>query len=245
MNHNMPCEIVRDLIPLVVDGAACKESRILVEKHALECAGCHQMMDDIRAEIKTERMDEENTKFIKFCQKMRKALSWHLLIKAFVAIVLVAGILVGGIAYTHNQMYNASMEIKPTEYSAAVDQEGFFMLKFKAPKNHKYFGDCLNFDQGICYYAPKISAWPQFLENLENNEIESYASTLQMKDGMLMYIEYEKSIVLDEESGQHVSKWEPRYTPIQELRLGTKKDYEVVYRAGDALPVVHIERGTY
>lgn len=68
---------------------------------------------------------------------------------------------------------------------------------------------------------------------------------LQMQDGILMYTAYEESTVLDEESGQYVSIWEPHYTPIQELRLGTKKDYEVVYRVGDELPVVHIERGTF
>ena len=37
LNQKMTCEIVRDLLPLYVDGACTESSRVLVQEHIQEC----------------------------------------------------------------------------------------------------------------------------------------------------------------------------------------------------------------
>jgi hypothetical protein len=75
MNHEEQCSIVRDLMPLVIDGVAGEASRALVEPHLAECPDCCRVMEDMRAGIKARASDvaiEENDKIIRFCLKLRK-----------------------------------------------------------------------------------------------------------------------------------------------------------------------------
>jgi len=39
---NMKCEVIRDLLPLYVDGVASEESRALIEEHLKTCEGCRE-----------------------------------------------------------------------------------------------------------------------------------------------------------------------------------------------------------
>lgn len=51
----MSCEIVRDLIPMYIDGAASDEAAQMVEKHIGECEDCRKYYDAcLRAEKKAK-----------------------------------------------------------------------------------------------------------------------------------------------------------------------------------------------
>ena len=52
----MNCEIVRDLIPLYIDGCCSEASALAVEEHIQTCDGCKRLLDDMRspAEIVTK-----------------------------------------------------------------------------------------------------------------------------------------------------------------------------------------------
>ena len=56
------CEVVRDLLPLYVDGVASEESRALIEEHLEECADCReyrrQLEEDLPLEAEPEFADE-------------------------------------------------------------------------------------------------------------------------------------------------------------------------------------------
>ncbi|MGN0747724.1 MAG: zf-HC2 domain-containing protein [Aristaeellaceae bacterium] len=52
MKYN--CEIVRDLMPLCVDGAASEPSRQMVVDHVLECRDCMQVYQEMRTEVPKE-----------------------------------------------------------------------------------------------------------------------------------------------------------------------------------------------
>ena len=39
---NMKCEVIRDLLPLYVDGVASEESRALIEEHLNTCEGSRE-----------------------------------------------------------------------------------------------------------------------------------------------------------------------------------------------------------
>ena len=52
MKYN--CDIVRDLMPLCVDGTASEPSRQMVVDHVLECRDCMQMYQEMRTEVPKE-----------------------------------------------------------------------------------------------------------------------------------------------------------------------------------------------
>lgn len=52
MKYN--CDIVRDLMPLCVDGTASEPSRQMVVDHVLECRDCMQMYQEMRTEVPRE-----------------------------------------------------------------------------------------------------------------------------------------------------------------------------------------------
>lgn len=70
------CNIVQDIIPLVIDRAACEDSRELVENHIAVCQDCRSkynamkadLPDTIRAEYESERQN-----FVDALKNVRKA----------------------------------------------------------------------------------------------------------------------------------------------------------------------------
>lgn len=49
----LPCEIVRDLLPLYQDQVCSGESKIAVEAHVMDCSACTAALKDIRKELNT------------------------------------------------------------------------------------------------------------------------------------------------------------------------------------------------
>lgn len=44
------CDIIRDLLPLYVDGVCSQESAKLVEEHLTDCQSCRELLDKLRGE---------------------------------------------------------------------------------------------------------------------------------------------------------------------------------------------------
>ena len=47
--NKIPCAIIKDLLPLYIDGLTSEETNALVEEHLAECDGCrltYQVMKD-------------------------------------------------------------------------------------------------------------------------------------------------------------------------------------------------------
>lgn len=47
----LPCELIRDLLPLYHDGVCSEESRVLVEEHLAQCADCKDFLHALDEEI--------------------------------------------------------------------------------------------------------------------------------------------------------------------------------------------------
>ena len=46
----LSCEVIRDLLPLYVEGLASDESNALVEEHLAGCAACRDELEAMRAD---------------------------------------------------------------------------------------------------------------------------------------------------------------------------------------------------
>lgn len=47
----MPCEVIRDLMPLYLDECCSDKSRLLVEEHLAECSACRKLMEEMQGEF--------------------------------------------------------------------------------------------------------------------------------------------------------------------------------------------------
>lgn len=73
----LECEVVRDLMPMVLDGTASEKSRAMVEEHTAECDPCREMFAEMRQEIDTKAERQRDTKLIRRLRRrrlMRRAL---------------------------------------------------------------------------------------------------------------------------------------------------------------------------
>lgn len=51
----LSCEIIKDLLPLYVDGDVSEESKNLIETHFVECNNCRELADQMQLNIKKEQ----------------------------------------------------------------------------------------------------------------------------------------------------------------------------------------------
>ena len=86
----IPCEVCRDLMPLVQDGVASPESEALVQAHMAVCPACRALRQGADAPAVPELPAPDDGKIL---QKLRRRYSTHLLLLAFVGIA--AGVALG------------------------------------------------------------------------------------------------------------------------------------------------------
>lgn len=87
---NLPCSVIRDLLPLYAEDLAGEESKALVEKHLVECADCKAALEDLK-EPKPVAVVEEAVPLQLMKQLMRKHTAfWCLLAACLVAAVVFA-----------------------------------------------------------------------------------------------------------------------------------------------------------
>ena len=94
MNKQINCEIIQDLMPLVLDDACSPGSRRAVEEHIAGCENCAEVFAAMKSEIPKPAADENGKKhFVKAMKKTRRK-TW-LMIGAFclAAILLSVGVM--------------------------------------------------------------------------------------------------------------------------------------------------------
>ena len=107
-DHETPCELIHDLLPLYADGAACSSSCRMVEEHLKNCPHCNErlrmMKDDehLRKAVDTAPPDDD----IDYMKKSRRTtiLIGSLIMVFF--IVFTGIMLILDIRHENDQMYN-------------------------------------------------------------------------------------------------------------------------------------------
>ncbi len=89
------CEIIKDLLPLYIDGVCSEDSKNAVEEHIKTCEDCKRELEDYRGEISAvERQEEEVIKKIssRWKKSKTKALFSGIFIMAVIAILGIAAL---------------------------------------------------------------------------------------------------------------------------------------------------------
>ena len=68
----IPCEVIRDLLPLYADDACSSESRQMVEEHLQDCPGCTQVLGRLRNRAIEADLIEEKNDVIEYGAKQLK-----------------------------------------------------------------------------------------------------------------------------------------------------------------------------
>ena len=92
MKHD--CDIVRDLMPMCIDGTASDKAKTMVEEHVQECPLCDKIYAEMKGETKIELpVQSASTEFVttvKKMQKQRKRRTWLTLLTGVIIAAVVA-----------------------------------------------------------------------------------------------------------------------------------------------------------
>jgi hypothetical protein len=84
----MDCNVVKDLIPLYIDGCCSEESEIIVKEHIQGCDGCKKLLEDMRAPSKMVTVSKAPIKFSKLNDWKASILQSVLLFVSFALITV-------------------------------------------------------------------------------------------------------------------------------------------------------------
>lgn len=74
MKNNVPCALVRDLVPLYAEDLVSDESKEELEAHVQECKECRAYYDRVTKDMECEKMEEvrQGTVEIDYMKKIRR-----------------------------------------------------------------------------------------------------------------------------------------------------------------------------
>lgn len=235
MNHtNFDCDVVRDLMPLVIDDAASGTSRGIVETHLKECPDCRKTMEEMRAELAERKVLPEDGDFVRFVKNTGKKLRRKKVIAMLSLVVGLVSLVIGIYAYLANNSRN--IDLTPENVVFALDEEGYLTVTHTIEGKYGYTGMGTGgiADSGILYFHMTRSMLPDYSGEKLTGTIQETMDWLCWNGEELCTVHMEAA-----ENAPENLPPESYYVyveePILELRVGTPEDYFVLYRAGDVL----------
>jgi len=125
MQHKIPCEMVRDILPLYVDGLTADETNNEVEQHMKDCDQCTAVCQDMKKEFACEKTETEGDgeKEINYLKKIRKNNHRKILIAMIGTIVLLLlslAVKLYIIGYPTDAYHVANMKIQGNAFICTV-----------------------------------------------------------------------------------------------------------------------------
>ena len=235
MNHtNFDCDVVRDLMPLVIDDAASGTSRGIVETHLKECPDCRTAMEEMRAELAERKAVPADGDFVRFVKNMGKKLRRKKVIAMLSLVVGLVSLVIGIYAYLANNSRN--IDLTPENVVFALDEEGYLTVTHTIEGKYGYTGMGTGgiADSGILYFHMTRSMLPDYSGEKLTGTIQETMDWLYWNGEELCTVHMEAA-----ENAPENLPPESYYVYVEErileLRVGTPEDYFVLYRAGDVL----------
>ena len=213
------CDMVRDLMPLCIDGAASEESQQVVAEHVAECKSCQQIYQDMQGSLPAGQdhgaeavFSEQMTQRIR--KKQRKRLWRNILIG-----VLVGALLMSGIYFFAVKDATRPMPLDQYEISAYLRADGERMVVIQNV-------------EGICSGWGASGAPINQRADMDHYVYNYYASEPVIPVGE----KKQKSMIVDTNNS---TKW------CWEIRKGDAQHYQTVWKQGENLPACSPELEAY
>lgn len=233
-NTCFDCDVVRDLMPLVIDEAASGTSRGIVETHLKECPACRGAMEEMRAELAERKATPEDGDFVRFVKNMGKKLRRKKVIAVLSLVVGLVSLVIGIYAYLANNSRN--IDLTPENVVFALNEEGYLTVTHTIEGKYGYTGMGTGgiADSGILYFHMTRSMLPDYSGEKLTGTIQETMDWLYWNGEELCTVHMEAA-----ENAPENLPPESYYVYVEELilelRVGTPEDYFVLYRAGDVL----------
>ena len=233
-NTCFDCEVVRDLMPLVIDEAASGTSRGIVETHLKECPDCRKTMEEMRTELAERKASPEDKEFVRFVKNTGKRLRRKKVIAMLSLAVGLVSLLIGAYAYLVNNSRN--IELTPENVVFALNEEGYLVVTHTIEGKYGYtgMGTGGRVDEDELYFHMTRTILPDYSGEKLTGTIRETLDWIFWNGEELCHVYSEAAEGLPENlppESYDVYVEEP----IGELRVGTPEDYFVLYRAGDVL----------
>ena len=247
MSENKNCDVVRDLMPLVIDGAASEESARLVEAHAAECAECAKMLADMRAAAPLAAVEADaDTRFIRFCKGLERRFRWQKAV-AYLALIAVALVALAGFgAYARYKMYDDGVPLQPGADAVEFyidDEDRLVMYAEQASAKRPIVQYQMITEGDVAYVCALQSAWPQLFGAEASPEAPMIWDDIRLMDGDLKLCSFEYTWEEDEH-GFNTGRRVLRYAvPLAALRYGTPEESFAVWERGEPLEIPQLPEG--
>ena len=171
----MNCEIIKDLIPLYIDGCCSNESEKTVEEHLNNCFECKKLFDEMKEPTDIVVTSESPKTFNKINEWKASVLQSVLFFISF-DLVAIGVYCEAATAYNdpHNGMFAANLAVPATGFLISLTNWYFVRIY----KNRKVFSNCsaiITFGITICGFVWSFFHYTNYAELFE--EFSGYNST--------------------------------------------------------------------
>lgn len=243
----IPCDIIRDLMPLVLDGVASEDSRAAVQQHIAECSPCAAAFADMQTAA--PQPVEKDASFISFCRRLRRSFHLRTLLVVLIALLLIGFAALQGYTWVDGNINrcNALAPIDCATARAGVDENGNLVCTITPNPDTGFWDWKSNYwgrewkesDEDILYITPTQPAWLNGRTGSTDADSITFGNFFWQEDE-LHFILYDYTII--EQNGEPIAIEDPTHLlldkTIREVRWGNEDDYIVLYAAGDTLQPV-------
>ena len=200
---NKDCEIIQDLMPLVIDGVCSDKSREAVEEHVKECPACAGIYGDLKKELIREKTPEKKEKkeVDRSLMALLKKKKVRRFLKPFLLGMLIVALAVGGV-FGYQALSEMMVPLNPDQYDIKL-----FRME--------------NGDMAVIADYKELNGSDQWVGMNMEEDIEDPLldpTELEQLDNL---VESGRAVVKEDGSVYYRYTWRAKYTAVRRL-LGRK-----------------------
>ena len=222
------CNIIQDLLPLVLDQAASDESRHLVEDHISSCTECAKKYDEMKAEMPAtlrEEYEEEQRKFVEAAAVLKSKRIKRKFTAITLSVILCLAAAFSGTFIYDYLFHQMSVAVDPALYSLSLSQlaDGSLIVTADTTK--------INFNI--------MSASSSYLTGSKNILYIYLAASP-------IHRTYDPAEIPNRETKWCIHTFDAgALDDIIEIRQGNPDSYQTLWEQGDSMPKASEEMETY
>ena len=174
----MNCNIVKDLIPLYIDGCCSEESEKIVEEHISDCDDCKRLLEDMKSSSDIITVSESPKKFSKLNDWKASVLQSILLFLSFALITLGVALEARTPSGIGNGFWALNLVIPATGFMLSL-ANWYFIRIYKSRKSFSFFSLIATLGITLCAYI-----WFGFHYELNLLELFSECNFVELLDVM-------------------------------------------------------------
>ncbi len=127
--NNIPCTLIKDLLPSYIEKLTSDESNALVEEHLAGCPSCSKELAEMNTPVEAEKAPDEEIEFIKIINKTKKMY----ILKGTIFGITLIGLLVSfivDVAINHKLTWSLIVDVSLVFFAGSISTL-FFSKKNK------------------------------------------------------------------------------------------------------------------